>query len=614
MLVPALFALLAAEPAATLNDWFGKIAAQQIDKREAEVRQVRTKEQAEARKVKTREALLKSLNGVPEYRGPLNAKVRGVLDGGTYRIEKLTYESLPHYVVTANLYVPKTAGKHPAVLFALGHWDQGKPFAQRIAANLARKGFVVLAFDPVGQGERRQAYSELAGHSLSGGSVEQHMLSGALNLLVGDGEMRYFVKDGMRGIDYLVSRPEVDAERIGMTGCSGGGTVTTFTSALDPRIKVAAPSCYIQTFRALVSGQTGDSEQSNPNFVALGLDQTDLVEMFAPKPWLITSTNADFFTPANAKPVYDEARVWYGLYGAEDHLKWAVGEGEHGTPQPLREAIYEWMIRWLGGGAASSKEEDVHMFADHELWVTDKGQLDAAASWELSQVIGERMRMSQSKADLKAYLRKWTSESEPDPEISIEVLPVQGTPTGRGVLVVERHYELTGRAKELAARGDTVMIVHPRGLPSAEANSNYVYGVGLPAIRASLIGRSLPLLRARDVMRAVDRLAGMAGVKEIHGEAADVAAYWLLAAAALDQRIASVRVNNAPYSIRAAFSGLLAKQLYNVAMPEFALHWDTGDLIVAISPRKVMWVDPTDWNQNIVPLKGAIYEYTRDSQ
>ena len=148
-----LLAFLAADPPAALTAWFGRIAVQELDKREAAVRAIQTKQQAEARKVRTRAALLESLNGLPDYKGPLNARVRGVIDAGDYLIEKVSFESLPHYVVTANLYVPKSAGKHPAVLFAMGHWEQGKPYAQRMAGNLARKGFVVLAFDPVGQGE-----------------------------------------------------------------------------------------------------------------------------------------------------------------------------------------------------------------------------------------------------------------------------------------------------------------------------------------------------------------------------------------------------------------------------------------------------------------------------
>ena len=613
MLTPLLLALLAAEPPAVLTEWFGRIAARQLDKREAEIRSIHTKAQAEARKARTRELLLQSLNGLPDYKGPLHARVTGVLDGGAYRIEKLTYESLPHYVVTANLYVPKAPGKHPAVLFPLGHWETGKPYAQRIAGNLAQKGFVVLAFDPVGQGERQQAYDSRYGRSLIGGSIHQHMLNGALSLLIGDGVMRYFVNDGMRGIDYLTSRAEVDGERIGVTGCSGGGTVTAFVAALDPRVKVAAPACYMQTFRALVTGSTGDSEQSNPNFVALGLDQADLVEMFSPKPWLISSTENDFFTPAGAKPVFDEAQRWYGMfYGAEDRMKWVVGPGEHGTPLLVREAIYEWMLRWIGQDLkASSREEEVPLFADHELWATGAGQLSAGESRELYEVVGERMRSRQRPGDLLAYLKKGTEESEPDPELLMEVFPAQGTPTGRGVLIVERQWELDARARELVAAGNTVVVLHPRGLPHKDGRETYEWGDPIPGIRAELVGRNLPLLRTRDVLRGVDKLMSMAGVKEVYAEACDVAGYWVLGAAALDARIVTVRLSHTPWSIRAAFSAPLSRGLYQVAMPEFSLHWDTRDLLDLIKPRKVTWVDPVDWFQNVIPVKGDVYEYTK---
>ena len=611
MFAPVLLVLLAADPPTALTAWFSKIAFQQLDKREGEVRAIHSKAQAEARKVRTREALLKSIGGLPDYQGPLNARVSGVIDAGDYRIEKLSYESLPRYVVTANLYVPKATGKHPAVLFPLGHWEPGKPYAQRIAGNLARKGFVVLAYDPVGQGERQQAFDARYGRSLVGGSVDQHMMNGALSLLIGDGVIRYFVNDGMRGIDYLTSRKEVDSERIGVTGCSGGGTVTTFLSALDPRVKVAAPACYMQTFRALVPGSLGDSEQSNPNFVALGLDQSDMVELFAPKPWLMTSTEGDFFTPAGAKPVFDEARRWYSLYGAEDRVQWVVGPGGHGTPQVVREAIYGWMIRWLGEDPkANAKEEEVPMFAEHELWMTEKGQLSLSESRELYEVVQERMQARQSPADLLAYLKEWTAETEPEPELALELFPAQGTPSGRGVLLVEKQWELDQRARELAAAGDVVMVLHPRGLPYSSPQAA-LYGDGLPGIRAALVGRNLPLLRVRDVLRGVDQLAGIEGVKEVHAEARDLAGYWVLAAAALDRRIASVRVMSTPWSIRAAFSAPLSKGVYQVAMPEFSLHWDTQDLVNLIQPRKVVWIDPTDWNQNVIPVKGGMYQYTK---
>ena len=110
---------------------------------------------------------------------------------------------------------------------------------------------------------------------------------------MGQSVARYFIHDGMRGIDYLVSRSDVDPDRIGAMGCSGGGTQTTYIAALDERVKAAAVACYMNSFQTLFTGSIGDSEQSLPGFLAAGLDQTDYVELFAPKPWLIASTEGD---------------------------------------------------------------------------------------------------------------------------------------------------------------------------------------------------------------------------------------------------------------------------------------------------------------------------------
>ena len=126
--------------------------------------------------------------------------------------------------------------------------------------------------------------------------------------------------------------------------------MTTYISALDPRINVAAPACYINTWRQLFTGPTGDSEQSFPDFLASGLDVMDYIEMFAPKPWLMANTVDDFFPIEGARYAYEEARRWYGIFGAEDKLDWAVGPGGHGTPLEIREAIYGWFIRWLQDG------------------------------------------------------------------------------------------------------------------------------------------------------------------------------------------------------------------------------------------------------------------------
>ncbi|MDQ6708768.1 MAG: acetylxylan esterase, partial [Acidobacteriota bacterium] len=225
--------------------WMDTIAQQQLSEREKTIAAINSVPGAERRKAAVRAKIIELLGGLPDYQGPLNARITSRIEQPGYTIENVIFDSLPKIYITANLYRPNLPGRYPGILFALGHWDEGKPAAQRIAANLARKGFVVLAYDPVGQGERLQAYDARLHASLAGGSTEQHILAGAQSILAGEAFARYRIWDAKRALDYLVSRPEVDADNIGCTGCSGGGTIATYISALDPRIKVAAPACYI---------------------------------------------------------------------------------------------------------------------------------------------------------------------------------------------------------------------------------------------------------------------------------------------------------------------------------------------------------------------------------
>ena len=165
----------------------------------------------------------------------MNAKVTGEIKADGYTIEKVLFQSLPNFYVTADLYRPNQPGRYPAILYQSGHTQEGKPEPQRAAANLALKGFVVLAPDPIGQGEREQTYDPHISGALAGWSVPEHIQSGAESILIGESAARFFIWDAKRGIDYLVSRPDVDPTRLGAAGCSGGGALTTFIGALDPR-------------------------------------------------------------------------------------------------------------------------------------------------------------------------------------------------------------------------------------------------------------------------------------------------------------------------------------------------------------------------------------------
>ncbi|MSV27508.1 MAG: hypothetical protein EXQ52_02005 [Bryobacterales bacterium] len=606
--------------------WMDRIAQKQLDAREAAVAKIRTVEEAEARKTAVRARLLELLGGLPDYNGPLNAKVTGRLEKPRYTIEKVIFESLPQLYVTANLYLPRDGGKHPGILFPLGHWDNGKPAVQRTAANLALKGFAVLVYDPLGQGERQQAYDRRIGGSLAGGSVEQHLMAGGQSVLAGESFARYRIWDAKRALDYLVSRPEVDGGKIGCTGCSGGGTVATYISALDSRIKVAAPACYMNTFRLLFAGPTGDSEQTWPGFLSSGLDLADYAELFAPKPWLISSTVGDFFPIEGARHFFHEARNWYGIYGAREKIKWAIGPGGHGTPVEVREAIYEWMIRWLKNGKgdpkeADWKEEPVDFEPDFRLFAEAGGQVGGRGIFQVIKEVFDKRRVAGTKEEMLAELRRIAPSPDQRPPVTkvisetagVEVrtqqiafetepgLEIEGTlyiPVARGrkpaMLLLDVK---AGTAAKLAADGHVTLALTPRGSKEPVNPVFRFSGDWLTNTRAWLIGRNLPGMRAADVMRGVDLLVARGDVNaaSVRVGARGVAGVWALIAGALDPRISKVSLDRTPNSWRSALDQPLHRDLHAALIPGFALRWDLEDIIRAISPRPVAWTDPTNW-------------------
>ena len=612
--------------------WMDRIAQQQLSEREAAIAKIHSVDEAKARQAWVRAKILELLGGLPDYNGPLNARVTGRIERPRYTIEKVIFESLPEFYVTANLYLPKEGGKHPGVLLPMGHYIQGKAGGQRIAANLAMKGFVVMVYDPVGQGERQQAYDSRVGTSLIGIGTDQHTQAGAQSILAGENFARYRIWDAKRALDYLLSRPEVDSEKIGCTGCSGGGTLTTYISALDPRIKVAAPACYINSWRQLFAGPTGDSEQSFPFFLSSGLDVADYIELFAPKPWLINSTIGDFFPIEGARHAYQESLDWYRIYNAEDHIHWAVGPGPHGTPVEIREAIYEWMIRWLKDGRGNFREEPVEMAPDFVLLATQTGQVEGH---EIYQVILERFRqrMSQgSTAQLLAEVRKWSGDRAGRPPV-VHVLsdaPGEVFRTQQLALEVEPGLEISGAlyapiapgrksaillvdldtplAERLAERGAVVLNLQPRGVPVPSTGE--AQAAATQNIRAWVIGKNLAGMRAGDLQRGVDVLVARGDVDagRIRAAARGVPGVWLLMAAALDPRLSKIWLDGTPHSLRSALDVPITRDLHDAVIPGFALHWDLEDLAKAMAPRPVIWSDPADWVQRVVPhLDGFLY-------
>lgn len=618
--------------------WMDQIAQRQLARRESSITEIRTTADAGRRRQWVRAQLLEILGGLPDYQGPLNARITGRLTNASYTMEKVIFESLPHYFVTANLYRPNQPGRYPAVLMSAGHTTLGKTENHRMAANLAAKGFVALAYDPVGLGERMQAYDRRVGRGIAGCCANEHLQAGAQSILIGQSVARYFIKDAMRALDYLVSRPEVDPSRVGAAGCSGGGCLTTYIAALDPRVKAAAPACFLNTLRVLFTGPYPDSEMSLPRFLASGLDHADFLEVSENTPWLILATEGDFFTPAGVQPVYEEARRWYRLYGAEDKVRLFMGKGPHGTPLETREALYGWMIRWLQDGKGDAREQEIPLYPDHELQVTKSGQVeDEPGSRWLYEVIREEFRarkqpggVSELLAELRrlqipsdgraAALRSTGSERrlsislESEPGVTIGGrLYLPGSSGRKPALLLVKDRTSTPLAEAAAAKGNVVLELEPRDSPSPD-NRPYL-GNWIVNARANAIGRNLPAMRAHDILRGVDLLSSRDDVdpSSIRAAARDVKGIWLLLAAAVDPRIAKIWLDRTPHSLSTAMDSAIHTNLFDAMIPGFLLHWDLSDLVKAMGTRPVLWTDPADWMGHIVPL-GAGFRYRYSAQ
>ena len=624
-------------PREQLIRYLNAVADRQLRERERVIAAIRTRQQAEERQKIVRQKILRLIGGLPETRGPLNVRRSGALEREGYRIEKIIYESLPKFYVPANVYVPTRATPpFPAILMPVGHGVDGKAGQRQIAVGLALKGFVVLAYDPVGQGERVQYFDPDLRASRVGGPTAEHSHASGHTMLIGDNVARYRIWDGMRGIDYLVERSDVDRERIGCTGCSGGGTLTTYISALDERVKAAAPACYITSWRELLA-RLGpqDAEQSFPGFLAEGLDMADYIELFAPKPWLILSTIGDYFPLEGARQTWEEARRWYRLYGAADRIGWHVGPGGHGTPQPSREAIYEWFQRWLQKGEGDPAEPAAAIDPPHALIVTTTGQVADSLGGETVFSLNKRRaadlilsKRTVTAADVRALASITVQPGGPPPPIrshrrivrdgySIEVvsfeverdLAVSGlilAPETAGVkpamLVLDSRSRQAiaapgGDLEQMVRAGYLVLAILPRGMAeTAAAGRNPVLGDYALAMRAAVVGRNLAGMRAEDVIRAVDYLVSRPEVDRgrIHAFGQGEAAVPLLHAAYLDGRIGRLILQEALASWRAAVDRPVHRGLYSVAIPGVLRKYDLDDLAAALAPRRVTILNPLD--------------------
>jgi len=353
-----------------------------------------TKAAWEKRAAWLREHIRVSCGLLPEPdRTPLKPQVFGKLQRDGYTIEKAFIETRPGFYCTGNLYRPlgKT-GPLSGVACPHGHGRKGRiePSVVARCITLARLGYVVFGYDMVGYND-------------SGKQVGQHrtIFTKPDDELWGLSHMCLQSWNTIRAIDFLQSLPDVDPKRIGLTGCSGGGTQTFMVMGIDPRVTVAAPVC-------MVSGiMQGGCVCENAPLLRIETNNIEIASLMAPRPLIMPSVTGDW-TKETPKVEYPSVRGVFELYGAADRVANPHIQSGHGYPQPHRESVYGFFQKWIcgvGDGAKIAepafeveKDEDMLVFHGRDL---PKGAKTPATlrKYMIAESVRQRDELLPKKAD-----------------------------------------------------------------------------------------------------------------------------------------------------------------------------------------------------------------------
>jgi dienelactone hydrolase len=654
-----------------VRDHLRKLRDASEAEREKLIRSVKTPGEMNTYQAETR-SRLKAIVGDFPVRTPLNAKIIGRLDRGDYAIENVIFESRPRYYVTANVYVPKRAGgRFPAVLAPVGHWGAGKFFEdyQRLGAYLARRGFLVLVYDAPGQGERQQYFDPVMGQTrLSPGNTQwfvtiEHNYAGSQTILTRDNYVAYMVWDGVRAIDYLTERPDVDPEKIACTGTSGGGLQTEVLSALDQRIKVSIPVCY------------GGCAPDTP--ARRGIGRADVDALIAPRPLLMIEATGDPRAGVLAKQKRHEVvSHLYEISQRSEQTRFLITEEPHGYGESIRRAAYEWLSRWLTGSApaaASLQEDRAPLEPEAALTCTVTGQVKTALGGEtvfsLNRAEAARLRDRETapqkrenaaewqrrlREEVKAKLALRTSRDPidarllgrsdkgsyvlervvyfSDPEVYVPGLLF--LPKAQGprpaVVFVNEGGKTAGDAVEkylrpLAEAGHAVLAIDPRGTGETapvgvnrERNYRGFVHDDETSLTYESLGAGVTMLgmRTRDVLRALDYLETRSEIdrNRIAAIGHGSAGLLVLHAAALDERIRSVASLGALVSYAAVVENEIYAHRPSLFPPQGLSKYDLPELAALIAPRPLLLLNAVDHVHGRVELDRVAQTYNPTSR
>jgi cephalosporin-C deacetylase-like acetyl esterase len=577
-------------------------AVDHYEKRDRDIAKLKTKSEWKSRQDLVKEKLMQMVGPFPK-KGALNARVTGTIKKEGYRIDKIVFEAMPGYFVTGCIYVPEGKGSFPAILNVIGHNQEAfrNPLYQVINQNLAKKGMIVFAIDPPGQGEHVQYFDPKINYSSIGYSVIEHCYFGYQCFLTGSSAARYFLWEGIRAIDYLVSRKDVDPERIGVTGFSGGGTVTTYISAFDERVKVSIPCSWSTMNRRLL--ETKGIQDPDAFFVhslGKGITVEDLLEVRAPKPALLTFTSRDeYLAMQGALEAYSEAKNAYQAMGAEENLAMVNDDSKHWLTPKIRLAIYTFFMKHfdLSGDAG---EEEGEILSQEELQVTSTGQISTSFGGDMIFDVNKKESvrlmgdLEKSRKDMDSHLARVKIKAK---QLSGFIQPAsadaqpflngryqrEGYSVAKYAIMGEGNYPIPillfvpddngkkhpalvyldpkgkvneaqrgGEIENLVKKGYIVASTDVLGIGETENTVANRQGTADAGNTAVLIGRSVVGIRAADIIRVVHYLKGRADVDTAEVGAIGIGEMCipLIHAAAFDQSISNVTLIRSPISYR----------------------------------------------------------------
>ena len=362
-----------------LRDFIFRLQEEKFQQGERRREQISTLEELKAHREEMRRRFLQEMGGLVETAAPLEARVTERWEEEEFTLENIIFRSFEDIYVTGSLYLPRgIAYPAPAVLFLCGHSENGRRYEdyQIVCQTFARAGLIVFAIDPLGQGERSNYYDPERGAYLVERSCDDHDSCGTPGVAAGMFLARYFLCDAMRAVDYMLTRPEIDPEKIGITGSSGGGTQTLAMMACDDRIAAAAPGTFVTTRREIMySGKPQDSEQVWPGVTEFGFDHVTAFLIFAPRPVAILAADYDFFPIEGTLETFEAAKEFYGMYGGEENIRIYRDKYTHRYTRGLAVCGAEFFTEVFLGKKVTVANRDIRPLPEKVLMATRSGNV-----------------------------------------------------------------------------------------------------------------------------------------------------------------------------------------------------------------------------------------------